>query len=105
LAAWRRRYRARLKLAENIKLVGAAERGMMNILFLADSSGIPEDRIDLEPMQGFSSVVTPDALTLLSTLVAVTEHNELRDRPGLIRPADARWQPREQTSNLEVRLT
>jgi FMN-dependent oxidoreductase (nitrilotriacetate monooxygenase family) len=75
--AWRlgdRSSHDRLKLADYISLIQTAERGMIDIFFLADNCGIREDRMGLEPMRGFSSVVIPDAFTLLSTLVAVTSH-------------------------------
>jgi FMN-dependent oxidoreductase (nitrilotriacetate monooxygenase family) len=75
--AWRHgdgRSHDRLRLADYVKLIQTAERGLIDIFFLADSYGIREDRTGLGPMRGFSSVVTPDALTLLSTLVTVTSH-------------------------------
>lgn len=75
--AWRfgdRSSHDRLKLADYVSLIQTAERGMIDIFFLADSYGIREDRMGLGAMRGFSNVVTPDALTLLSTLVAVTKH-------------------------------
>jgi FMN-dependent oxidoreductase (nitrilotriacetate monooxygenase family) len=75
--AWRlgdRSSHDRLKLSDYIGMIQTAERGMIDIFFLADNYGIREDRMGLEPMRGFSSVVIPDAFTLLSTLVAVTSH-------------------------------
>lgn len=75
----------RLKLDDYVHLVRTAERGMFDIFFLADSYGIREDRVGLGPMRGFSNVVTPDALTLLTALVTVTS------RIGLVATASTTY--------------
>jgi len=75
--AWRldpRHSHDRMKLADYVHLVQTAERGLIDIFFLADSYGIREDRVGLAAMRGFSNVVTPDAFTLLSTLVTASRH-------------------------------
>ncbi len=51
-----------------------AERGLFDILFLADSYGIREDRVGLSAMKGLSGAVHFEAFTLLSALAAVTRH-------------------------------
>ena len=51
-----------------------AERGLFDILFLADSYGIREDRVGLSAMKGLSGAVHFEAFTLLSALAAVTKN-------------------------------
>jgi N-acetyl-S-(2-succino)cysteine monooxygenase len=51
-----------------------AERGKFDILFLADSYGLREDRLGLAGMTGFGNMLDFEALTLLGALAAVTSH-------------------------------
>jgi alkanesulfonate monooxygenase len=50
-----------------------AERGKFDILFLADSCGIRDDRVGLAGLKGFGTVVDFEAFTLLSALAVVTK--------------------------------
>ncbi len=51
----------------------AAERGLFDIVFIADSYGIREDRVGLSALKGLSHVLSFEAFTLISALAAVTE--------------------------------
>ena len=55
-------------------LAQTAERGMFDIFFLADGVSLREDRMGLEGMKGFGTVIDFEALTLLSALAVVTKH-------------------------------
>lgn len=54
------------------RLVKTAERGKLDIFFLADRLSLREDGMGIEGMKGFGTVVDFEALTLLSALAAVT---------------------------------
>ena len=55
-------------------LAQTAERGKFDILFLADSYGLREDRLGLGGMTGFGNMLDFEALTLLGALASVTTH-------------------------------
>jgi FMN-dependent oxidoreductase (nitrilotriacetate monooxygenase family) len=67
------------------QLALTAERGKFDILFLADSYGLREDRIGLEGLKGSSSVNHFEVMTLLSALAVVTS------RIGLVATASTTY--------------
>jgi FMN-dependent oxidoreductase (nitrilotriacetate monooxygenase family) len=66
-------------------LAETAERGKFDILFLADSYGLREDRLGLGGMTGFGNMLDFEALTLLGALAAVTK------RIGLVATASTTY--------------
>jgi alkanesulfonate monooxygenase len=70
---------------ETRQLAQTAERGKFDILFLADSYGLREDRLGLAGMTGFGNFLDFEALTLLGALAAVTS------RIGLVATASTTY--------------
>jgi FMN-dependent oxidoreductase (nitrilotriacetate monooxygenase family) len=63
-----------LSFAQYKHMAQTVERGKFDVIFLADSLSVREDRIGMEKLKGSGTALYFDAVTVLGALAAVTKH-------------------------------